>query len=473
MNNENILLIKPYSELSNVLPPLGLGYLSTALKRSGISVKILHCYKDKISIKEVTEFIKKQNVRIVGVTCCSNDHFWLSELSEHLKLLRSVYLIVGGPHATGLSTRLFGLIPRINFIVKSEGELSLPILAKLIYNNSLSDNSLSGVPNLVWRNSEGCFIENEIKLTSDLDSLSMPDWAQISPEEYSKFTPHGGFSRVSPVAQILTTRGCPYNCRYCASGLMNGKVIRKRTPENIIEEIQYLIRNHGVKEVHIEDDNFTFYKEHALSICAAIRKNKIKLNFGLPNGIRVDSLDEEILKELNQSGFYFFSIGIESGSATTLKRMNKQLSLEKVMEKVKLIRKYHFRLKGFFMLGYPGETAKDMLETIDFALQLGLDQAFFSIYIPLPGTAEFSSLEKEGKIDISKCNWQDYYTGKFSLPPYSPEGVSAVELRKMISFAYKKFYFRPKILAKLLLELASLEQARHIARRVGSLIKRN
>lgn len=471
MVHYDVLLIKPYSELSNVLPPVGLGYLSSALKKIGFSTKVIHCYKDSIDISGIISFIKNDHIKIVGITCCSNDHFWLQRFAKKLELFPDVYLIVGGPHATGLSKRLIYLIPRINFIIRSEGEYCFPKLVQQIKNNNLVDSALKNIPNLVWRNSSGELVENLIELPNDLDALGLPDWDQLAPREYASFPPHGGFAKTPPVAQLITTRGCPYTCRYCASYIMNGKNIRMRSPESIVKEIEYLIKNHGVKEIHIEDDNFTFYKDHVINVCTAIRKSRIKLNFGLPNGVRVDRLDNELLKELRNTGFYFLSIGIESGSPTTLKRMKKALTIEKIKEGIALIRKYNFRIKGFFVIGYPGETRKDIIKTIQFAKSLDLDQAFFSIYIPIPGTEEFKQLEEEGYIDITKSNWENYYTGKFSVPPYVPDGMTANELKNLVSTAFRSFYFRPKIFLRLLKDLTAISQIKHIIRRGALLIK--
>jgi anaerobic magnesium-protoporphyrin IX monomethyl ester cyclase len=362
------------------------------------------------------------------------------------------------------------LIPRIDFIIRSEGEYPFSELVQQIISNNLGDNSLANISNLVWRDSSNKLIENKIELPANLDVLGMPDWDQIAPRKYAKFSPHGGFAKATPVAQLITTRGCPYSCRYCASYVMNGKIIRKRTPNSIVGEIEYLIKEHGVKEIHIEDDNFTFDKDHVINVCTAIRNKAIKINFGLPNGVRIDRLDKEILEELRNTGFYFFSLGIETGSPNTLKAMNKKLNLEKVKESIKLIKKYNFRIKGFFMIGYPGETKKDIIQTIQFARSLDLDQAFFSIYIPLPGTIEFQHLERIGEINLTCCNWENYYTGNFSIPPYIPKDMNADELQKLVSLAYRSFYLRPKIIMKMLREINSFSQIKHLMKRALSLM---
>jgi len=131
------------------------------------------------------------------------------------------------------------------------------------------------------------------------------------------------------------------------------------------------MKDHGIREFHIEDDNFTFYKEHVVNVCSAIRKAGINVPLGIPNGVRVDRLDDEICAEMKSAGFYFFSIGLESGSPATLKQMKKALNLDRAKRGIELITKYGFRVKGFFILGYPNETREGILETIKWSKSTG------------------------------------------------------------------------------------------------------
>jgi anaerobic magnesium-protoporphyrin IX monomethyl ester cyclase len=312
-------------------------------------------------------------------------------------------------------------------------------------------------------------VENPVTFPPNLDELQMPDWEQLEPRKFQKYAPHGGFAKAAPVAQLITTRGCPYSCRYCAAYVMNGKKIRMRSGESVVEEMQYLIKDHGIREFHIEDDNFTFYKEHVVNVCSAIRKAGLKVPLGIPNGVRVDRLDDEICAEMKSAGFYFFSIGLESGSVNTLKQMKKALNLDKAKRGIELIKKYGFRVKGFFILGYPNETREGIFETIRWSKSLALDQAYYSIYIPLPGTPEFLTLEENGLLDIKTCKWEDFYTGKFADPPYIPDGMTARELKKLVSYAYASFYLRPRVLLRMAGDIASATQCKHLAKRAISL----
>jgi len=447
-----VLLLKPQSK-HIVVPPLGLGYLASALKQQGFSSKIIHCSKERVSIPDVARLVVSEKINIVGVSCCSNDHPWVSTLAEELASQHQVKLVVGGPHATGLRGRLLELIPRIDFIVYSEGEKSFPKLVGHLLGENLDHSALSEIPNLIWKNSKGDVVENAVELVPDLDALEFPDWDQMPPAEYAEFTPHGGFTKASPVGQLMTTRGCPYGCNYCAARLIHGRKIRCRSPESIVEEIEYLINVQRVREIHIEDDNFTENKDHVFDLCTKIRKRNIRMPFALPNGVRLDRLDDEILQELQATGFYMFFLGIESGSQATLKRMNKALDLGKVKETISRIRKYDFQIKGYFIIGYPGETKEDIRQTIDYARSLDLDRAYFTMFIPLPGSVIFNDLEKAGKIDIHKFQWTNFYTKGKTTPPFIPEGMTSDELEAYSHLAYRSFYLRPHILLKMLRDM--------------------
>lgn len=455
------------------MPPIGLGYLATELRKAGHKPHIINCIKDNASIQDVLHMISSERIDMVGVSCCSNEHPWLEEFAAELKKVSNVPLVAGGPHSTGMSGRLMDLIPGVDFVVKAEGEIPLVKLVDLLcsdHTDDARDKEFELIPNLVWHDSDGKIHENPIILPPDLDKIGPPAWDLLKPEEYTRFAPHGGLAKVFPVTQIITTRGCPHACYYCAASILNGRKIRTRSAESVVDEIEYLIKYHGIREIHFEDDNFTYRKDHAISICKEIRRRGIKINFGLPNGVRVDRLDDEILTELEATGFYFFSIGIESGSPETLKRMNKKITIDKIIAGVKLIRKYKFRLKGFFILGYPGETRADIEQTIEFAKALDIDQAFFSIYIPLPGTVEFANLEGRGEIRFEDCNWDDYFTGKLTMPPYSPDGISKQELKDYTTKAFRAFYFRPRQFLKMLMNLTSKSSIIYVLRRAMNLM---
>jgi len=465
----DVLLIKPNVDIVNMVPPLGLGYLASALIRNGFQVDIKDCRRENAAIEDAVRLVSERQPKIVGISVCTNETGWAKECIRQLKRSAAVSIVIGGPHPTGLGKDIFDDMPDIDFAVYSEGEEAFPKLSDAILRNAISDETLRGIPNLIWKGAS--VTVNPLKLQDNLDELTFPAFHLMEPAWYPR-RPHGGFSRAFPTAPIITTRGCPYPCRFCGARLMHGNRIRHRSVGNVIEEITLLTERYNVREIHIEDDNFTFKKEFVMSLCDRIVRMDKKILFSLPNGIRLDRIDHEMLSAMKYAGFYSMAVGIESGSQRTLDRMKKNLSVEFIREKVSLIKRTGFIVKGFFMLGYPGETPQDLELTARFAKSLELDRASFSVFIPLPGTPDYEDLIAQGAFDRRAISWENFYTGNLNNIPYSPSGMSKSEVQRFVTKALLAFYMRPRVLLKMFLSITSPEQVRFLFSRVKSLILR-
>jgi radical SAM superfamily enzyme YgiQ (UPF0313 family) len=249
--------------------------------------------------------------------------------------------------------------------------------------------------------------------------------------------PHGAFAKRFPVAPIITTRGCPFNCSFCASKCIWQQRLRFRNPIKIVDEIEFLHKKFGVKEFHFEDDNFTANKEHARNVCKEIIKRKLDIVWACPNGVRIDMLDLELLKIMKKSGCYLLAFGIESGNQKIVNNMNKHLNLSIVPKILKMAKESGIETWGFFILGLPGETYNSAIQTINFAVKNRFDRAQFCIFTPLPGSDIFSNWKsKNKKTDWSKFNFFNIvYT----------DILSEKQLRALHKKAFREFYFRPRI----------------------------
>ncbi len=163
--------------------------------------------------------------------------------------------------------------------------------------------------------------------------------------------PHGAFFKQYPVAPIITSRGCPFHCTFCGGHIISGRKIRQRSIKNVMSEIELLYRDYGVREIHIEDDNFTFRKDYVLEFCNHMRSKFPNLTWTCPNGVRIDTLDEEMVEAMRSSGCYALSIGIESGSDKILKLMKKSLNIQKIAEKIEMLKKFDIDINAFFIPG--------------------------------------------------------------------------------------------------------------------------
>jgi radical SAM superfamily enzyme YgiQ (UPF0313 family) len=238
------------------------------------------------------------------------------------------------------------------------------------------------------------------------------------------------------VAPIITTRGCPFECKFCASPYLWKKRIRFRNPKEVVNEIQYLIEKKGVKEIHIEDDNFTLDRNHVKNICQEIIKRKIKVAWCTPNGIRADKVDLDLLKLMKKAGCYSVAFGIESGNSEILKNILKHEDLEVIKKAVIMAHQIGLLTQGFFIFGLPGETKETIDQTINFAKKIPLDKAQFLLLDVIPGSALWRELKYQKKV-----NWQ---IDSFHEISWLPPTVDRKTLNKSLSWAFISFYLRPK-----------------------------
>lgn len=455
---KKILLINPYNpQTDHIQPPLGLGYLAAAVRKNGVEVSLYDANRFKTDSSKLGKLIKKEKPDFVGFQFYTMNFDQVKRGLETTKKINpSIVTIVGGPHPSALPKEtLTDLGKNLDFGFCGEAEIGLPQLLKTI---SEGKNEFGDIPGLIYRKEEQIIV-NEPYFSKELDELDPPAWDLLKPRVYPE-AQHGAFFENFPIAPIITTRGCPFNCTFCAGKLNTGSILRKRSVSHVIEEIRYLYTNHHIKEFHIVDDNFTLDKEYAKKILEEIIKLDLKISFAVPNGIRLDTLDKEMLVLMKNAGFYLISVGIESGSDRILKLMGKHLSIREIKEKISLIKSVGLDAAGFFILGYPGETEKEIKKTINFSLNLGLLRANYFLFLPLPGTVVYKQLQEEGK--LKKIEYNEL---SFTAPVFT-DSVSKKKLKNLQRQAFLRFYFlKPEILLKNLLKIKKKAQIKFLVRR--------
>ena len=440
-NKVKILLVAPYKESYLGLakfPPLGLGYLATALRKEGYQdVTILDCLRDDIDRSGYKDYIKKNKPDIVGINSWS---LAVNQINEILGITKEIdariVTIIGGPHPSAVPLEAMGFFSSADFGFKGEAEIGLPMLV-----NKLSDKEkidFKEIPGLIWKENQNWTI-NEQVFHKDLDDFDQLSWDLIKPQEYAQ----PGSITSGSVAPIITTRGCPYLCTFCSPHIIAGRKVRCRSSKNIIQEIKLLKEKYGMKKIAIMDENFTFFKNHALSLCGDLIKEKLNMKFFLPNGIRLDTLDDKLLQLMRKAGFTTsVAVGIESGSERILKMIRKHLKKESVREKIKLMRKNGFRPIGYFILGFPTETREEMYETLKFAKELKLSRAAFSPLLLLPETDIYKQLEKNGQLPLD----YDFTSLSTDNLTCTPSGMTLDEFYKIRKDIILKFNLQPRVL---------------------------
>jgi len=452
-----IALIKPPQETNEIQPPLGLGYLASSIKKFS-DVEIIDSIKDNLDIKGVIKRIKNKKFDIIGFQCYTVDFNTVKILTKHIKEKNpNSILIIGGPHPTLDPINTLKNI-NVDYLFLGDSEISFNMFVNFLKNKKLKESNLKKIPGFAYHNKNKINI-NPIKYPENLDDYD-PSWHLYGLKEYP-LAPHGAFCKQSPTAPIIITRGCPFNCTYCGGPKISGRKIRSHSVNFVIKQIEILVKKYGIKEIHIEDDNFTMNKEFVEEFCNKLIKKNFGITWTCPNGVRIDTLDEKLLKLMKKSGLYSLSVGIESGSDNIRKLMKKNLDTKTIKEKIDLIRKCKIDVIGFFIVGYPGESVKDIGKTIDLACKLDLKRAAFSAFKPFPGTDIYNELIKKGEIQKLDYN-------KFSLDAiaWSPKGISIKKLKNLRRKAFIKFYMRPKIILKMLMEIKNFENFKFIIIRI-------
>ena len=434
-----IVLISPFNHKDNIFP-LSLGYLSTSLKSH--DCKIYDFAIEGSSKSNLKNFLIQFKPHIVGITYWSNKGYIVEPLCEFIKQIdKKIKVILGGPHPSSCPEEILKRNKNVDHVFLGESEIAIKKYVEKIERN---DNSFEAIKGIAFRKNSA-IIKTGFHFEENLDQFGPINWEEININEYLKRRQF--LLNKYKAIPIITTRGCPYLCKFCNVRNINGTKIRCHSVNYILSEIDRLYNKYGVREFKIVDDNFTFNKEYVIDFCKAIIKKKYpKIAFSCPNGVRIDALDDEVLSLMKKAGWYSLYLGIESGSDKTLKRMNKKLAFQTIEKQVKLIKKYGFIITGFFIIGYPDETHSDIMKTIQFAKRLNIDLANFHTFVPFPGTPIYEELVEKCEINKNKFSEQP-----FLQPVYAPRGMNIRELRHLFVYALFSFYLRPRTIKTIFL----------------------
>lgn len=426
---------------------LGLGYLASAVRKAGFDVEILHCGREGYNFADFAEYIKRKKFDCIGFKCFSRD---FNSVVQHSRIIKQynprILTVVGGPQASALPEYTFSKMPNIDFGFKGEAEVGFVKFLKSFkkYGFKVPTQTLNRIPGLIWRKKNGQIKINPQYFVRNLDKIAFPAWDLIEPHKFPD-------SVVGQYVPIITTRGCPYACTYCSAHQIVGRNLRYRSVENVLKEIELLYRKYKINKISIADDNFTFSKDFVINICSELIKRKIKISWDCSNGVRLDTLDKDLVKTMEKAGCYSLAVGIESGSQRILNSVNKHLKIQTIKEKVSLIKKNtHIKITGFCMIGFPDETEGEINQTINLAKSLELDYANFSITMSLPGTKLFDDLLNQKKIDLETLDWDDMIADKITFPR---ENLTDRELLGLQKKAYLQFYLRFRIIKNIILEI--------------------
>lgn len=395
---KKILLINP---LENVLagrdemyPSGALLLLGTILFNRGYNVRIVHMLADKIGLPQIGNIISKFRPRIVGMTMSTFQTKFSKEISKIVKKInKNTLVVVGGPHPSALKLKIFDDFPCVDVVVGGEGEHA--------FSEIVDGKNLRDIKGICFREKTSNKVQmNEARpLAKDLDYIPLPnlDLVNFHKDRFVGVEPVGA----SPSMYIMASRGCPFYCSFCNKSVW-GNTLRLRKPESIIQEIRWLHKKYGIKEIFFQDDTLDLNREWLEQIFNLIIENGLNRNIIYKAPFRADEnlIDEELLRLAKRAGFWLIFYGVESGNQEMLDSMGKSLTISEIKRAFALTHPVGLKTVASFIIGLPGENKKTIEDTFNLWKELVPHVTGYSVAIPFPGTEFEKNVTRRGFLYI-------------------------------------------------------------------------
>ncbi|MCX8069945.1 MAG: B12-binding domain-containing radical SAM protein [Thermodesulfovibrionales bacterium] len=463
-----LLLSPPYIDLYGRLSkaagryfPLGLGYISSYLNRYGNhEVRLYEPEAQRLSLQDIQKIVSDYKPDVVGITCSTPNFYSAIKIAEICKSELNPFVVLGGVHASAIPEFIIQNYNNlIDCIVIGEGEITMLEIIDA-YLNKRDMTQVKGI----------CFyINNKIIKTEsrpfieELDTIPFPARELI---DQRLFRPNMHNARYKNCLTILTSRGCPFNCSFCAARIVSGKKYRMHSVEYVISEMEMLKKDYAAQQLLITDDTFTMNKERLINICEEMIRRRMNLKWFC--FAQVNTVNKETLNLMKRAGCYSIGFGVESAEPEILKRMGKPINLERAVETIKIANSLGIKTQAFYIFGNPYETKEQMLNTIRFSKIVDSVLAFFNMLVPYPGTKDFDYFFADKSLKY--INWENFVAvGEHCVIERSV--VPPKEIEQMISKANIEYYLNPKRLLRILYHIGSIYELSNYIKAGFALVK--
>ena len=426
-----VSLVYPYFHPANDnsifrFPPLGLGYIAGVLKQQGVEVQLVDC----TFLKPVEAFEKVKQFRPDIVGFYSMFSMKKTTLALAIEIRKACgedcLLVVGGPLPSCAPQDFLHVF---NAVAVGEGEETMVELVDCLANG----NPLCTIKGLVYKKGDNLVATTPRAFVKDLNSLPFPTRELFDNYAYKKYyRDRFGYS----ITSMITSRGCPFTCDFCSRPIF-GVDMRTRSVDNIVDEVEQIAAL-GYDRVWFADDCFTLHRSHLLEVCNEIVTRGLDIGWECLS--RVDTMDPEVAESMKRAGCIGVFFGIESGNDLVLGIMKKRITTSQAQHAVITAKAAGLKVGAFFIVGYPGESSKTVLDTVRFASALPLDYLSFTMPYPIPGTPLYDRVKDLG---VSIEDWEEprnYRLVRHKL--LYAAGFSEAKLKFAIGKGQAQFYGR-------------------------------
>ena len=440
-------------EVGGAQIPLGIYYIASYVRSHGFQVHCIDAEAQRLENSEIILKVKEITPDIIGLSSTTVAFQRTIALAQEIKVtLPHLPIVIGGPHATSNIENVMNYSV-FDYLIYGEGEKTFVDLLHALWRENDEDKFFSSIHGLSYREHGVVKINQARDYIQDLDTIPFPAYDLIP--DLTMYHPDPSNYRFTPVVNVITSRGCPNHCTFCDRGVF-GQKLRQRSPENVAEEIEFLVKQYGVQEIAFVDDTFTLGKQRIQRIFTLLQQKDIQISWTCMS--RINTVDYETLTFMKKMGCWKIKFGIESGDESILKKIRKNIDLRSAREVIGYCKKLKISTSGFFIIGHPGETKESIEKTILYALDVPLDDIVVTINTPMPGSVQYDEVEQYGTLDSRNMSNFNYWS-----PVFVPYGLDSNYLLTAQKRMYQKFYFRPKTLLRLLNDLISPTGMKRIA----------
>ncbi|BDZ72118.1 B12-binding domain-containing radical SAM protein [Methanobacterium petrolearium] len=429
-----VLFINPpyfnskYKFIGLVAPPLGIAYMAAVLEENDIDVQIIDAAALEMSWETLESEIRRISPQIIAITALTPTiYHGLQTAQLAKKTCPEAMVIMGGYHPSFNYQEILEK-DYVDLVIIGEGEYTMLELVKTMENGG----DIKNVKGIAY--GDGVLTPPR-PLIQDLDELPFPA-RHLLPMDHYKI-----LNMKLDTATLISGRGCPMQCSFCASAALHGNRLRMRSTDNVVDEMEHLIQDHDAGMIAFMDDTFTLKPSRVEEICDEIMRRDIDVYWGCT--ARVDNLSEKVLRKLSDSGCITLFLGVESADQQQLDRVNKQITIEKIRQAFSLARENDIRTIASVVLGMPGDTRESIERTIKFTKELNPSYAVFSLATPYPGTRFYQEAVQDNLIRVK--DWSKY---TLLSPVLDTVDCSRDELKSLQKKAFRQFYLRPVYLLK-------------------------
>jgi radical SAM superfamily enzyme YgiQ (UPF0313 family) len=412
---------------------LGILYCATVLAENGVEVSVLDQAAKGLSTTQAAGWVKKEEPDVLGLSVLGTSSKEAGKIATLVKEENpNIYVVWGNYHPSFNAERILRKYPDVDIIVRGEGEDACLELAACIQKGE----DFKKVAGVTYRGRDGEVVATpERPLLTDVDSLPFPDRGLTDGEYASRV--FGVTTVTKKFTSLLSSRGCPFQCTFCACQNFARGIWRPRSVENIVDELEFL-HSEGYREFLFVDDNFTLNPRRVVKFCRLLKKKRLKIGWFCDS--RVDNCSFDVFREMVKAGCKIVYLGMESANQRILDYYNKRINPQQSRAAAHNARKAGVNIVvGSFIVGAPDETREEIQNTLRFAQQVDINVPSFNILCAPVGSPLWNELASEGFID-EQTQWEE----SIFVPQVVPTAVPFEEISSMIYEYFKAFYLSPK-----------------------------